>query len=446
MSLLIKNATIINEGRSYTGSVLVVKERIEGIYHSGSSLPEADETMDASGKWLIPGAIDGHVHFREPGALHKGSIETESAAAVAGGVTSYMDMPNNTPPCSSLSLWEEKCHRAAAHSYANYAFYLGANHDNIEEIQKIDPTRIPGVKLFMGASTGNMLVDNQEVLGRIFKESPVLIATHCEDEEAIRQNLLEAKERFGNEISPEWHPEIRSREACMKSTQKAISLAIKYKSRLHILHLTTKEEVELLAKIRGTNPKITGEVCVHHLYFSDCDYQTYGNLIKCNPAIKSIEDRDALRDALRKGVVQVVGSDHAPHTFEEKQRPYLQAPSGIPLIQYTLPVMCTMAKEGVFTPEEVVGWMCHGPACNYGVEKRGFIRKGYFADLVLLDPETPAKSDTLLYKCNWSPFSQKHITVGVSETFVNGGLAYSADKGVLHQRYGQPLRFINSYE
>jgi len=446
MSLLIKDATIINERRSYTGSVLIVNERIVEIYISDAKLPDVDEIVDASGKWLIPGAIDGHVHFREPGALHKGSMATESAAAVAGGVTSYMDMPNNDPPCCSIPLLEDKYQRAAACSYANYAFYLGANDDNIEEIKKIDPTRVPGVKLFMGASTGNMLVDNEEALARIFMESPVLIATHCEDEETIQKNLSKAKGMFGNHVTPEWHPLIRSRKACIMSTQKAIELAMNYNSRLHILHLTTKEEVALLATIKKTTHRITGEICVPHLYFSDMDYYKYGNLIKCNPAIKSIEDRDALRGALLQGVVQVVGSDHAPHTLEEKYRPYLYAPSGIPLIQYALPVMFTMAKEGLFTPEEVVDWMCHGPAFNYGVAERGFIKPGYYADLVLLDPERCLDSDTLLYMCGWSPLLCKDLSVGVSHTFVNGRLAYSADKGICNQRYGQPLQFKCSYE
>jgi len=336
-------------------------------------------------------------------------------------------------------LLEEKHLLAAAASHANYAFYLGANHNNIEEVKKMDSTRVPGVKVFMGASTGNMLVDRQEALERIFKESPVLIATHCEDEEIIRNNLFNAQ----SEIFPWQHPEIRSREACLKSTEKAILLAQKYQSRLHILHLTTKEEVELLASIRKSSPNITGEACVHHLFFTDHDYQEYGNLIKCNPAIKSIQDREALREAVKKGVIEVVGTDHAPHTLEEKQRPYLSAPSGIPMIQHSLPLMFGLALEGIFTPEQVISCMCHAPALNFGVFERGFIRKGYYADLVLIDTESPTRSNTLLYKCGWSPISQTSIPVTISHTFVNGKLAYSAEKGVVGQRYAQPLTFIH---
>jgi len=439
MSLLIRDATIINEGCSFLGSVLVTGVRIDEIYLSGALLPDVDEVIDAQGKWLIPGAIDDHVHFREPGALQKGSIATESAAAVAGGVTSYMDMPNNQPPCCSLSLLEEKYALAARASYANYAFYLGANGNNIQEITQIDPTKVPGVKVFMGASTGNLLIDRQEALEQIFKASPVLIAAHCEDEEIIRKNLS----LIHTEIMPWQHPEIRNREACLKSSQKAISLAMKYRSRLHILHLTTKEEVELIASITQQSPDITGEICFHHLFFTDNDYQEYGNLIKCNPAIKSMQDRDALREAIRKGIIRVIGTDHAPHTIEEKQRPYLSAPSGLPMIQHSLPLMFGMAIEGIFTPEEVVACMCHGPAKNFGVVERGFLRKGYYADLALIDPNTPSHQDTLYYKCGWSPLSNIHIPVCVSHTFVNGKLAYSAEKGVTSQRFAQPLRFIH---
>ena len=444
MSLLIQNATIINEGRSLVGSVLIMKDRIQEVYPAGASLPPAEVVVDAANKWLIPGAIDSHVHFREPGALQKGSIATESAAAVAGGVCSFMDMPNNNPPCCSVALLEDKYRRAAQSSYANYAFYLGADHENIEEIKKIDPTRVPGVKLFMGASTGNMLVDRIDVLIRIFEESPLLIAVHCEEEAIICQNLMEAKRKYSNHITPEMHPIIRSREACIASTQKAIALALKQKRRLHILHLTTQEEVELLAKTRETAPWITGEVCVHHLYFTDQDYATYGNLIKCNPAIKSLSDRNALREGVRRGIIQVVGTDHAPHTWEEKQRPYLESPSGLPMIQHSLPLLFGLAKEGIFTPEEVVAVMCHGPAENFNVVKRGFIRKGYYADLVLLDPNTPTPTkvpDSLYYQCKWSPFSQIEIPISISHTFVNGRLAYTAENGVAKERYAQPLIF-----
>ncbi|MCL1973248.1 MAG: dihydroorotase [Bacteroidetes bacterium] len=444
MSLLIKNATIINESCSCKGSVLIVEDRIEDIYPFGTKLPMADETIDASGKWLIPGAIDDQVHFREPGATQKGSIATESRAAVAGGVTSFMDMPNNQPPCCTMSLLHDKYQIAANDAYANYAFYFGANNDNIEDIKKIDRNRLPGVKVFMGSSTGNMLVDNPETLEKIFRESPVLIATHCEEESIIRHNLEEAKKKDGDAIPPEKHPVIRSREACIASTQKAIALALKHHSRLHILHLTTKEEIALLAKVRKKTPEITGEICVHHLYYTDQDYVALGNLIKCNPAIKSVQDREALREALRRGVIQVVATDHAPHSLDEKQRPYLHAPSGLPLIQYALPLMFSMAQAGIFTPEQVVAWMCHGPALNFGVVQRGFIRKGYYADLVLLDPHPPARpsvSDTLYYRCGWNPLSSAQISVRVSHTFVNGSLVYTQHQGVTGLRSAQALRF-----
>ena len=446
MSLLIRNATIINEGRSFTGSVLVVKERIAQLYPADTPLPNADVTVDGCGKWLIPGAIDSHVHFREPGAPQKGSIATESAAAVAGGVTSYMDMPNNDPPCCSIPLLNDKYRRAAATSHANYAFYLGANHNNIEDIKRADPCLVPGVKLFLGSSTGGMLVDKADILERIFKEMPLLIAVHCEDKAIIQKNLQEAKERYGHHIPADQHPIIRSREACFASTQKAIDLALKYQSRLHILHLTTKEEVELLATICTTTNKITGEVCVHHLYYTDNDYADFGNLIKCNPAVKSTDDREALREAVRNGIIKVVTTDHAPHTLEEKQQPYLMAPSGVPLIQHSLPLMFGLAKEGIFTPQQVVAAMCHAPAINFGVAERGFIREGYYADLVLLDPNphtNPIHSESLYYQCGWTPLSRISIPISVSHTFVNGQLAYSAEHGIIKQRYALPLRFTH---
>ena len=447
--LLIKEATIINEGRSFVGSLLLVGDKIQKIYSDGESLPPADEIIEARGLWLLPGAIDDQVHFREPGALHKACIATESAAAVAGGVSSFMDMPNNQPPCCSLSQWEDKMARAAATSYANYAFYIGADNHNIEEIKKANPTQIPGVKVFMGSSTGNMLVDDPKTLERIFAESPVLIATHCEEEAIIQANLAAAQAQYGEALSIDMHPKIRSRQACIASSQKAIALALKHKSRLHILHITTEEEVTLLARLlqkhfKGMDiPLITGELCVHHLFFCEQDYAHYGNLIKCNPSIKTAEDRAALRRALKEGIIKVVATDHAPHSWEEKQKPYLQAPSGLPLIQHSLPLMLQMAKDGIFTPEEVVEGMCHAPARNFGVCGRGFIREGYQADLVLIDPDTPTTHDTkqLLYTCGWSPLSQIALSLSVYETFINGSRAYSRRQGLTAQRFAQALTF-----
>ena len=451
MSLLIKGATIINEGRSFVGSLLVLRDKIQKIYSDEEPLPLADEVLEASGLWLLPGAIDDQVHFREPGALHKACIASESAAAVAGGVTSFMDMPNNQPPCCSLNQWEYKMNRAAATSYANYAFYMGADNHNIDEIKKIDPKRIPGVKVFMGSSTGNMLVDDPQTLARIFAESPVLIATHCEDEALIQANLKAFREQYRNredEIPVSAHPQIRSREACLKSTQKAVELALQHGSRLHVLHITTKEEVALLAEVQKTHfkgmplPLITAEVCVHHLFFCDTDYARYGNLIKCNPAIKSSEDRQALRQAVKDGVIRVVATDHAPHTWEEKQLPYIKAPSGLALIQYSLPLMLQMARDGIFTFEEVIEGMCHAPARNFGVQGRGFIREGYQADLVMIDPQTPTPTDEEpRYACGWSPLAQTALSLSVYKTFINGSCAYSQDQGLVSQRFAQALTF-----
>jgi Dihydroorotase and related cyclic amidohydrolases len=451
MSLLIKGATLINEGRSYIASVLVVRDKIAGIYPDGAVLPPADETLEASELWLFPGVIDDQVHFREPGALHKACIASESAAAVAGGVTSFMDMPNNQPPCCSLDLWENKMAKAAASSYANYAFYIGADNHNIEEIKKADPAKIPGVKVFMGSSTGNMLVDDPQTLARIFAESPVLIATHCEEETLIQANLEALRESYRNredEIPVSAHPQIRSREACLKSTQKAVELALRYGSRLHVLHLTTKEEVAFLTEVHKEHfkemplPLITAEVCVHHLFFCDTDYARYGNLIKCNPAIKSAEDRAALRRAVKEGIIRVVATDHAPHTWDEKQLPYIKAPSGLPLIQYSLPLMLQMARDGIFTFEEVVEGMCHAPARNFGVEGRGFIREGYQADLVLIDPQTPTPTNEKpMYACGWSPLAQTTLSLSVYKTFINGYCAYSQEQGLAQQRFAQALTF-----
>ena len=451
MSLLIKDARIINEGRSFVGSLLVVGDKIQGIYPNGVSLPSADEILPAQGLWLLPGAIDDQVHFREPGAPHKGCIASESAAAVAGGVTSFMDMPNNQPPCCSLSQWEDKMAKAAATSYANYAFYIGADDHNIEEIKKANPTQIPGVKVFMGSSTGNMLVDDPQTLARIFAESPVLIATHCEDEALVQANIEAFRERYRNredEIPVSAHPQIRSREACLKSTQEAVALALQHGSRLHVLHITTKEEVAFLAEVQKTYfkgmslPLITGEVCVHHLFFCDTDYARYGNLIKCNPAIKTAQDRAALRRALKEGIIRVVATDHAPHSWEEKQKPYVDAPSGLPLIQHSLPLMLQMAKDGIFTPEEVAEGMCHAPARNFGVCGRGFIREGYQADFVMIDPQTPTPTNEKpRYACGWSPLAQTALSLSVYKTFINGSCAYSQDHGIVQQRFAQALTF-----
>ncbi|NLB67105.1 MAG: dihydroorotase [Bacteroidales bacterium] len=421
MSIFIENGTIINEGLSFKGSLFVENGIICAITEDPSDFPQlrkrANEVIDASGMLILPGVIDDQVHFREPGAEYKGSIATESAAAVLGGVTSYMDMPNNNPPICSQELLARKFEKAAQDSLANYSFYIGASNDNISELLATDPHNVCGIKVFMGSSTGNMLVDNPETLEAIFSQVPVLIATHCEEESIILANTAAARERFGNEIPIAIHPQIRSREACIASTRKAIDLALKYSSRLHILHISTAEEVELLHKAREQSDRITGEVCVHHLWFSDCDYEQYGSLIKCNPAIKSSSDREALRQAARQGVISVVATDHAPHLLSEKETPYLQSPSGIPLVQHSLRAMLELSCKGVFTLTDVVRLMCHAPADCFKISHRGYLREGYFADITIVNPNKPSDA-TPAYRCGWTPFTRFSSTI--VHTLVNG--------------------------
>jgi len=438
MKKTIINATVINENEQFIGGVVIDGETISAIFKGQPLTPPEGEVIDACGKWLMPGVIDDHVHFREPGATAKGDMSTESLAAVAGGVTSFMDMPNNTPPISTLSLLEQKCERAAEVSLANYSFYLGATNENLAEIKKINPRDVCGIKLFMGSSTGNMLVDNEKMLSAIFAESPVLIATHCEDEHIIQTNLERFKARYGENLTAAHHPLIRDEEACMRSTAKAIDLALKYTSRLHVLHLTTAKEVNNFP----TEAYITGEICPHHLWFCDEDYERLGNLIKCNPAIKTAKDREALRMAIHKNTITVIGSDHAPHLWNEKQQAYLQAPSGIPMVQHTLPAMLELCKRNIFTVEQVVDRMCHAPARAFGIHKRGFIREGYYADLVLVDPQASftVNKENILYKCGWSPFEGLTFHSSVTHTFVNGHLVWNNGK-VDSGRKGQRLVF-----
>lgn len=427
MSVLIENGTIVNEGAIFKGHILIDEGKIAAIIE-GSSLNMEElshsarvpiERVDASGRLILPGVIDDQVHFRTPGAEYKATIESESKAALLGGVTSYMDMPNNNPPATTIAAVEEKFARAAEESYANYSFYLGATDSNIDEIRAAANGKICGIKVFMGSSTGNMLVSGEEALERIFAESPLLIATHCEDEETIRRNLAAAKERFGEEIPFYMHPEIRSAEACIKSTAKAISLAERFGSRLHVLHLSTAKELEMIA---AAGERVTGEVCVHYMWFNSNDYREYGSKIKCNPAIKSQEDMMAIRKAVRDGIIRVVATDHAPHLAEEKRRNYLQAPSGLPLIRHSLQMMLELASKGVFTLPQVVERMCHGPAECFGVQRRGFIREGYWADLVIVDPNLPDSYSTSHppYKCGWSPLEGVTFSNSVTDLFING--------------------------
>jgi dihydroorotase len=429
----IRNALIVNEGEHFNGSLLIRNNRIEKIFRQGQAVLVPDDIvmLDADGKILIPGVIDDQVHFREPGLTHKGDIHTESRAAVAGGVTSFMDMPNTLPQTISQSLLEEKYARAEKVSTANYSFYMGVTNDNLEEIMLTDPKKVCGLKIFMGASTGNMLVDNPGTLEAIFSRSPMLIAVHCEDETTIRMNIASYREKYGEDVPVMFHPAIRSTEACFISSSRAVALAKKYNARLHILHLSTLKELQLLDnESTRASKRITAEVCVHHLIFNDNDYTRLGNLIKWNPAIKSEEDRLALVKAVYDGTIDIVATDHAPHTLEEKQQPYFKAPSGGPLIQHSLPAMLEFAQQGILSLEQIVDRMCHAPADIFRIENRGYIREGYFADLVLADLNKPwtVHGNNILYKCGWSPFEGKTFHAKVTHTFVNGNLVFENDR------------------
>ncbi len=428
---IIKQATIVNQGRQVVGDVYVKNGRIEKIVE-GPSPPVGPgwETIDARGLYLLPGVIDEHVHFREPGWEYKGDLFTESRAAVAGGITSFMDMPNTDPPVLTRQLLEEKFALAAQRSLANYSFYMGVSNDNLEEVMRTDPARVCGVKLFLGSSTGNMLVDNQNTLEAVFSTVPMLVAAHCEDEDTIRRNNTVFYKKLGNRATSAVHPKIRNAEACFISSSGAVALAKKHGTRLHILHLSTSRETRLFDNaIPLRDKKITAEVCVHHLWFSDGDYQEKGNLIKWNPAVKSEKDRRALFEALLDDRLDVVATDHAPHTLAEKQRPYFQAPSGGPGVQHALPAMLEFVRKKKITIEKVVEKMCHNPALLFGIENRGFILPGYAADLVLVDMDSPWQVDkkNLLYKCGWSPMEGASFHAKVVKTYVNGQLVY--DRG-----------------
>jgi dihydroorotase len=428
-TLLIHNAIIINEGKRTPGSVLIQGSHIKAVIPSGEPLPQAVKIIDAHGHYLIPGVIDDQVHFREPGLTHKGDITTESKAAVAGGVTSYMEMPNTNPQTITQELLEEKYKRASAVSYANYSFYMGATNDNLDELLKTDPAKVCGIKIFMGSSTGNMLVDNLTTLKAIFSQSPLLIAVHCEDESIIRNNLEAARFRFGDDVPVYFHPIIRDTDACYRSSRMAVELAEKYGTRLHILHLSTARELDLLTQEPLQNKKITAEVCVHHLWFDTKDYFTLGNLIKWNPSIKSAEDKEALLQGLLNGKIDVVATDHAPHTLQEKQNTYFKTPSGGPLVQHSLVAMLELCKEGKITVEQVVTKMCHAPADLFKINKRGYIREGYFADLVIVNPSSPwtVSTNNLFYKCGWSPFTGTTFSSQIIQTLVNGQVVF--DRG-----------------
>jgi dihydroorotase len=439
--ILIRNARLVNEGKISETDLLVRGDRIARI------APRIDQNaaleIDAAGKYLLPGIIDDQVHFREPGLTHKANIYTESRAAVAGGVTSYMEMPNVVPTSTTQVRLEEKYQIAARTSLANYSFYMGATNDNLEEVLRTDPERVCGVKIFMGSSTGDMLVDNPGTLEQIFASSPMLIATHCEDEATVRQRLAMFRERTGDEhLRAADHPRIRNEEACYRSSSMAIQLARKHGTRLHVLHISTAEEIDLFENVLPLAQKrITAEVCVHHLHFDASDYDQYGNQIKCNPAIKDAHHKAALFQALMDDRLDVIATDHAPHTWEEKSQPYVQAPSGVPLIQHTLQVMLGFYHRGMISLPKIVEKMCHAPAVAFRVRDRGFVREGYFADLVLFDPDTQwtVTPDNTYYKCGWSPFMGQSLYGKVSSTIVSGHLAWHEggfDEGRVGQRLG----------
>lgn len=443
--LYIINALVVNEGKQWKGGVHIVNGKINSIIDESynTDIIPSNLIFNANGKLLIPGVIDDQVHFREPGLTHKGEIATESRAAVAGGVTSFMEMPNTFPQTLTIKLLEEKFQRAAEVSPANFSFYMGASNDNIEEIKKIDPTKVCGLKVFMGASTGNMLVDNEKSLSAIFAESPTLVAVHAEDEASIRELTQIYLEKYGEDIPMHIHPEIRSAEACYKSSSKAVELADRYNTRLHVLHLSTARELSLFSnQLPLREKKITAEVCVHHLWFSDNDYKNLGARIKWNPAVKTLADRDALLNALINNTLDVVATDHAPHTLAEKGNSYMKCPSGGPLVQHSLVSMLQLYHQNKIRIEKIVEKMCHAPAELFRIEKRGFLREGYWADLVLVDLNQSWKVSTenILYKCGWSPFEGMLFDSQITHTFVNGNLVYENGQ-VLPSEPGMRLIF-----
>ncbi|HLT65877.1 MAG TPA: dihydroorotase [Flavobacterium sp.] len=440
--MIIKNGTIFNEGKRFVADILIENNRITTIEPNIEALPNT-QVIDATGKWILPGVIDDQVHFREPGLTHKGSIETESRAAIAGGVTSFIEQPNTVPNAVTQELLEEKYQIAAQSSFANYSFMMGGTNDNLDEVLKTNPRNVAGIKLFLGSSTGNMLVDNQEVLEKIFSSTKMLIAVHCEDEQTIKQNLQKAIDTYGEDIPVDQHPIIRSAEACYISSSKAVELAKKTGARLHVFHISTGKETELFTNdIPLKDKKITAEVCVHHLYFSDEDYAEKGNFIKWNPAVKTAQDRALLWKALLDDRIDVIATDHAPHTLEEKSQQYLQAPSGGPLVQHSLLVLLDFAKKGKLSVEKVVEKMCHNPAVVFQIESRGYIKEGYFADLVIVDPnqETKVSKDNLVYKCGWSPLEGETLQAAIEKTIVNGQVVF--DNGNFNESpKGQRLLF-----
>jgi dihydroorotase len=441
-SILITGANIVNEGKITPMDILIQ----DGVFYNiGKDLSEfeADITIDASGKYIFPGLIDDQVHFREPGLTHKADIYTESKSAVAGGITSYMEMPNTVPQATTLELLEDKYKIAAEKSLANYSFFFGATNDNIEEILKVDPENVCGIKVFQGSSTGNMLVDNQESLRRIFAECKLLIATHSENDNIIKENLEKYKAEFGDDIPPSYHPKIRSEEACYEASKRVVDLARQYGTKLHVLHISTGREVELFDdRLPLEEKRITAEACIHHLWFSDEDYEEKGNFIKWNPAVKTAADREKILAGVLKGNIDVIATDHAPHTLEEKGEKYLKAPSGGPLAQHSLVAMLDLYHAGKIRLDQIAQKMCHNVAILFEIEKRGYIRPGYHADLVIVDLDDPwtVSRENVLSKCGWSPFEGHTFKSKVTHTIVSGHLAY--ENGTFHEeKKGERLKF-----
>lgn len=441
-SILILNGTLVNENKTFEADIFINNDTIEAI---GKDLQhkEADRVIDASGKIIIPGLIDDQVHFREPGLTHKAEIYTESRAAVAGGITSFMEMPNTVPNTLTQELLQDKYDIAAKNSLANYSFYMGASNNNLDEVLKTDPKNICGVKIFMGSSTGNMLVDNQNTLESIFTNSPTLIATHCESEEVIQRNTKAAREQYGEDVPISMHPVIRDEEACYASSSFAVNLAKKTGARLHILHISTAKELELFDNtIPLKDKKITAEACVHHLWFSDKDYAEKGTLIKWNPAVKKSTDRDAILHGVIANNIDVIATDHAPHTLEEKQNSYFSAPSGGPLVQHCLPALLDLHHQGKISLEKIVEKSAHAVADLFDVERRGYIKEGYYADLVIVDLDQKAEvtKESLLYKCQWSPFEGHTFKSSVTHTIINGKVVYEGGN-LIEVGSGMRLKF-----
>ena len=423
--ILLLNGILINEGKIFESDLLIHGDRIKRIDSNLSHL-SAKTVIDLDGKYVLPGLIDDQVHLREPGMTHKGTISSESLAAILGGVTSFLEMPNTSPPTTTLEALAEKKNRANGSSYANYGFYLGATNSNLEQVKKVSPSEACGIKVFMGASTGDMHVDDHDALENIFHHAPLVVATHCEDSPIIWENEKYYKEKYGNNISVALHPKIRSEEACFKSSSLAVGLAKKYNTKLHVLHLSTKKELDLFSKGDLKEKNITAEACVHHLWFDESDYKELGNKIKCNPSIKSAIDRESLVHAVNEGIIDIIATDHAPHTLEEKQQPYFSAPSGLPLVQHSLQMLFQQYEQGLFSLETIVNKACHNPSRLFNIKDRGFLREDFFADVVVVDPRKnyTISQQNLAYKCGWSPLAGVSMSSSIDMTILNGTIAF----------------------